>query len=212
MWAELTPGAVDVWQIDLEADENDPPVVSPEENARAERFRQPDDGRRSRRARSALRRLLAGYVGADPRALVLETARHGKPYLADPPSDVRFNVSHAGPIALVAFARGAEVGVDVELRERRVDAVTVARHTFGESCARRLAGLPPGRRHEAFLHAWVRHEATVKCLGSGLGSPPSEAADVWVTGLDVAPDMVAAVAARPGPCSIRLRVLPAAGA
>ena len=46
--------------------------------------------------------------------LVFDTASHGKPFLAGPESVPRFNVSHAGTIALLAFARAAEVGVDIK--------------------------------------------------------------------------------------------------
>lgn len=207
----LPHGVVDVWQVDLEAGVDIPVVLSPEEVARSERFRRPGDARRWRRGRSALRRLLSRYVDAAPRALVLETASHGKPFLARPASDVRFSVSHAGAVALLAFARGIEVGVDVELRGRGHDAVALARHAFGDERARKLECLPPERREEEFLRAWVRHEATVKCLGTGLGVPATGTADVWVTALDVAPDRLAALAAAREPFDVRLRALPTAG-
>lgn len=210
MRVELPYGVVDVWQLDLDAEAHDLHLLSAEEEARAERFRRPQDGRRWRRSRAALRSVLAGYVGADPRALALGTAAHGKPFLAEPASDVRFNLSHAGAAALVAFARGVEVGVDVELRARRVDPLAVARRALGEDDARALEALPLDRRQEGFLHAWVRHEATVKCVGTGLGASASNAAGVWVTGLEVGPEWVAAVAASQGPCQVRLRRLPAA--
>jgi len=205
MREELPHGVVDVWSVDLGADAEDPHVLSPEENARAERFRDRQDGEHWRRARTALRRVLADYLDADPRMLVFDTASHGKPFLAGPESVPRFNVSHAGTIALLAFAREAEVGVDVEVRSRRFDALALARQAFGDAHARTLRDLPPERREEAFLKAWVRHEATVKCLGAGLGVPAPDARDVWVTDLEVAPEAVAALAATGGPRRIRRR-------
>jgi 4'-phosphopantetheinyl transferase len=201
----LPADVVDLWTVDLGADGDDPLVLSPEESTRAGRFRDPRNGERWRRARTALRRLLADYVDVDPRELVLRTARRGKPFLAEPASDIRFNVSHAGSIALLAFARGTEVGVDVELRSRRFDALALSRQAFGEAHVRALRELPPDRREEAFLHAWVRHEATAKCLGDGLGAPVPVGADVWVTDLDLGPETVAALAARGEPRSIRFR-------
>lgn len=203
----LPNGVVDVWLVDLDADEDDLPVLSREENARAERFRRPEEGRRWRRARDALRRLLAAYVDGDPRTLVLATARHGKPFLAEPLSDVRFNVSHAGAVALLAFARRTEVGVDVERRARPLDPIALARRAFGDECAHRLETLAPAQRRTAFLRAWVRHEAILKCHGTGLGASTPPTADVWVADLDAGPDSVAAVAAESGPLAIRFRAL-----
>jgi len=204
---ELAAGVVDVWRVDLgtEADDPPPPVLSPAEDARAARFRDSHGGERWRRTRAALRCLLAEYLDADPRELILETASYGKPFLAEPASSLRFNVSHAGTVALLAFASGTEVGIDVEVRSRRFDAVALARQAFGEAYARTVRGVSPDRREEAFLHAWVRHEAIVKCLGAGLAAPAPDATDVWVTGLDVARGAVAALAAGRGPCSIRSR-------
>lgn len=205
MREELPHSVVDVWSVDLGADAEDPHVLSPEENARAERFRDRQDGEHWRRARTALRRVLADYLGADPRKLVFDTAGYGKPFLTGPRSGIRFNVSHAGAIALLAFARGAEVGVDVEVRARRFDALALARRAFGEAHALTLRDLPPERREEAFLRTWVRHEATVKCLGAGLRVPAPDVKDVWVTDLEMTPEAVAALAADGGPCSIRRR-------
>lgn len=203
-------GVVDVWEVDLEACPSASSVLSPEEGARARRFRRERDGRAWSRARGTLRRLLAGYLGADPRTLVLATESHGKPFLAEPASDLRFNVSHAGDVALLAFARGFEVGVDVELRSRPLDALALARRALGEEQVRELERLPPDRRHGAFLRAWVRHEAAVKCVGTGLGgSVPGAGRDVWLTDVDVRLDGVAALAARGGPYGVRLRRLPA---
>ena len=207
---KLPHRTVDVWTVDLELDTGDAAVLSMEEVARTERFRDPRDGERWRRARTALRSLLADYVDASPRALRLGTASRGKPFLADPASDIRFNVSHAGAVALVAFAREAEVGVDVEGRLRRFDALALAEHAFGEAYALALRELPADRRGDAFLQAWVRHEATVKCVGAGLGVSALDAAGVVVTDLDVGPDAVAALATRPGLRSIRHREYAAA--
>ena len=46
MRVELPYGVVDVWQLDLDAEAHDLHLLSAEEEARAERFRRPQDGRR----------------------------------------------------------------------------------------------------------------------------------------------------------------------
>ena len=151
------------------------------------------------RSRGLLRALLARHLGADPRELRFVLGAHGKPAL-DPrcsASDLRFNLSHSGSLALVAVSRGREVGVDIE-RAR-------ARHTA------------------EFLRAWVAREAAVKCDGGGLlassqgfrpPGPPEEClrrkgssprADLWTAALDLGPRAVAAVAVEGGECRLDLR-------
>lgn len=131
------------------------------------------------RSRGLLRALLARHVGADPRELRFVLGAHGKPAL-DPrcsASDLRFNLSHSGNLALVAVSSGREVGVDIERARER--------HTA------------------EFLHAWVAREAAVKCDGGGLLASPR--ADLWTAELDLGPRAVAAVAVEGGECRLDLR-------
>src|SRR3954452_24190193 len=73
-------------------------------------------GARWANARAALRETLAGYLDADPAALRIRD--EDKPRL-EPPSPLRFNLSHSGDVALVAVATEREVGIDVERVEQR---------------------------------------------------------------------------------------------
>jgi phosphopantetheinyl transferase len=133
-------------------------------------------------------------VDADPRALRFGADRSGKPELAEPPSLLRFNLSHSGDVALYAFAEDRAVGIDVEVaRERRADLVALARRAFGAEEAERLRALDPEARRREFFQAWARYEAELKC----------GAENVWVADLDVRE--AAAVAVEAGPCAIRLR-------
>jgi phosphopantetheinyl transferase len=130
------------------------------------------------RSRGVLRALLARYLDADPRTLRFELGTHGKPALAREEAGpgmatgagvatgaheatgagegLRFNLSHSGPLMLVAVTAGRNVGVDVER--------------------------PRKRYTTEFLRTWVAHEAALKCrgsaligLGSGLTAAPPEA-------------------------------------
>ncbi len=73
--------------------------------------------------------------------------------------------------------------------------------------ADRLAALSPADRDAAFLKAWVRHEATVKCLGTGIGSAQLETLTPgdwpWVAELDPGDGAAAAVAAGIPPETVR---------
>ena len=69
----------------------------------------------------ALRCVLSRYLSLAPRQIRFMRGVYGKPYLAgnDPTRDeklanLRFNMSHSGPLTLVAVARSMDVGIDVE--------------------------------------------------------------------------------------------------
>jgi 4'-phosphopantetheinyl transferase len=192
------PGVVDVWRADLAvASSSYRDLLSRDELERVERFIRTTHGGWWASARGILRALLARYLDTDPRALRFTAGAHGKPALAEPATTLRFNMSHAGPAALYAVTDGSEVGVDLEREDRRVDPVRVARRIFGADEAARLGALDPPARQREFLREWVRHEALVKCLGTGIGAyraGPQLTDRPSVCELDVGPGSVAAVA------------------
>jgi len=115
----------------------------------------------------ALRQVLARYLEEEPGEIGLSVGEHGKPRLAG--EEFHFNLSHSGALGLVAVCGDREVGVDVER-------------------------LRP-KREAAFYRSWARHEARVKCLGTGLGSPLiPDPPPVAVETLEVGPEYAAAVA------------------
>jgi 4'-phosphopantetheinyl transferase len=135
--------------------------LSPEEQNRASRFRFERDRRRFIVARARLRELLAERLGAAPASIQLAYGRYGKPALAGrfASSGWHFNLSRREELALYAFSRAGEVGVDVE-----------ALHPLP-------AYLKPAadQRPLAFFRWWTRKEALAKGLGVGLSveaAPP----------------------------------------
>ena len=191
----LADGVVDVWRADLRAcGDGVIQSLTAHERQRAARFVREVDRRRWTRARGVLRSLLAIYLDADPSSLAFVTQAHGKPVL-DPPSRLCFNLSHSGDAALYALALGREVGVDVELGTRPVDAVRLARQTMGEEEARRLEALEPGDLRREFLTAWTRHEAVLKCRGIGIGGQaPDGGPLIWASTLALGADTAGALA------------------
>jgi 4'-phosphopantetheinyl transferase len=151
--------------------------LSDEERERAGRFHFARDRSRFVVARGLLRRLLGRYLGCDPAGLRFSYGPRGKPFLPDHPSGLRFNVSHSGGLALLAFARDRELGVDLE-RERTVpEAEEIARRYFSLREGAELRELPEPERTHAFFRCWTRKEAFIKATGDGL-SQPLEAFDV----------------------------------
>ena len=153
------------------------------------------DGQLWMRSRGVLRVLLGRYLQQDPGALRLSTGAHGKPELR--PQGLSFNLAHSGRLALYAIAETGAVGVDVEIARRPVNEVAVAERSFGPVEARRLADLDPAAREREFRRLWVRHEARLKCRGTGIGGTSAEAStgQLWIAELDVGDRAAAAVAA-----------------
>ena len=193
---QLADGVVDVWRVDLAGDA-DPvaDLLSPDEQERAARFRQSVHRGRWEQARGVLRLLLGAYLGADPQVLRFASGPNGKPEV-DPPTRLRFNVSHSGEVALFGFSLDRAVGVDVEIGNRPVDAEALARHVLGEDDARRIERLGPPDRQREFLRLWTVYEAELKCRGLGIGTDRSGRDDepVWISDLDLGPDSAAAIA------------------
>ncbi len=144
-------------------------LLSPDEGARADRFRFARDRRRFVVARAALRRLLGAALGQAPGRVVLLAGPEGKPELAGHP--VHFNLSHSGDLAAIALCRDAELGVDIEQIRPLDDLDGLIATTCSPREAAALAALAPFRRREAFFRVWTRKEAYLKALGTGLAVP-----------------------------------------
>lgn len=142
-------------------------LLSPEETARAARFRFARDREAFVARRATLRALLARHTGLPPGTLRLTAEAGGKPFAPEAPG-LAFNVSGTPGLALVAIGRGGPLGVDVEALRPVPDALDVARRFFSADEADALAGLAPEARGRAFLVAWTRQEARLKGLGVGL--------------------------------------------
>jgi 4'-phosphopantetheinyl transferase len=226
---------VHVWRGMLRDDEHPHPaawrLLSSDERERADSFRFGIHRSRFVQTRALLRRILARYLDADAGSIVLGTSADGKPRILEPdgPAPLRFNVSHSESVALVAVAHHREVGVDVERVRDDFAWEGIADRWFPAAEVAAIRGTEPAHRTLAFFRCWVRREAYLKGLGTGLrdglggfgvtatangglitedaegatggGGPPW-----YVHGLDAGPGYAAALAA-PGVC----RVVPATG-
>jgi 4'-phosphopantetheinyl transferase len=165
----LGPDEVHVWSVDLdrlpEAVLGEP--LSADERERGRRFRFERDRRRFVTARGLLRRLLGRYLGLEPSRLRFGYGPRGKPFLAGE-DELRFNVSHSGGLALLAFAWDRELGVDVEEERPVEEAEAIARRYFSSWEERELRLLTEVERQAAFFRCWTRKEAFIKATGDGL--------------------------------------------
>jgi 4'-phosphopantetheinyl transferase len=195
--ADLPLDVVHVWirplEVPASVEQTCYEVLSPDERQRAAGFRVVRPRRNFVVTRGTLRSLAALYVRAEPQQLSFRYSEHGKPAL-DGPFEIRFNVSHTNGLALLAFVRTRNIGVDVEKIEAATDARKLAERFFSVRERSLLENLSGEELHAAFFRCWTRKEAYVKALGEGL-SLPLHQFDV-----SVAPDeLQALLATRPDP-------------
>jgi 4'-phosphopantetheinyl transferase len=170
---ELLRGEVHVWQgaldVSAEALERLAATLSSSELDRADRFRRAEHRRRFVAGRGMQRDVLSRYARVAPERLTFATWPAGKPSLEPNPSDVRFNASNAGGLAVVAVTAGLEVGIDIEPLRPVPEALDLARRFFSPAEIEALTATPVRERDAAFLTAWTRKESYIKALGGGLG-------------------------------------------
>ena len=186
---------VHVWRVPTRcgADEIDGfrELLTPDEAARADRFRFDRDRSSFVVRRGVLRLLLGRYLeanrsgaqsavscpapgggGAIQRAFILpfDVNAYGRPLMPAGATgcNLCFSVSHSRDLALLAFAWDRQVGVDIEAVRSDVDVVGVAARFFSERERRALLALPAEQQRDAFFACWSRKEAYIKARGMGL--------------------------------------------
>lgn len=157
-------------------------TLAPDECERAARFYFERDRRHFVAARGLLRALLGRYLKLPPDGLRFGYTPHGKPHMADGGGGewLRFNLSHSGGVALYAFGRGRELGVDIEQVRADIEHSQIAERFFSSREVAALRDLPPRLQREAFFLCWTRKEAYIKGIGEGL-SLPLDSFDVSLT-------------------------------
>lgn len=159
-------------------------ILSPDEIARADRFKFPIHQRRFAVGRATLRLLLARYLGilstsrVEPSDLVFHYNAHGKPELMDCP--FHFNLSNSHELALFAITQVGDVGVDIErLRELRNPEGMSSRY-FSKREDEAFRACAPDERRLGFFRTWTLKESYIKARGYGL-SIPLERFHIWPT-------------------------------
>ena len=170
----LTDSRIHVWRASLELLSSQidflATVLSPDEIARAEKFRFARHRRRFIAARGILRQLLGNYLEIAPSQVKFGYSDRGKPFLSQPmvSNSLQFNVSHSEEYALYGFALNHQIGVDVEYLRRMPDAVNIARRFFSPAELNLVQNAAPPERHHLFFQLWTAKEAYLKAIGTGL--------------------------------------------
>jgi 4'-phosphopantetheinyl transferase len=161
---------VEVWFMRTDAGADDVrrfhSALSTDERERAARFRFARHREAFITARGSLRMLLSRYIGGTPEEVSFVYGSQGKPSCAD--SAIHFNLSHSGGLAVFAFSRAGDLGVDIEEIHPIPDLMDLAQRFFCPDEVRDLAALAEPQREHAFFLCWTRKEACIKATGNGL--------------------------------------------
>lgn len=161
---EAIPENIDAWLLEFAFTSvrlaHDWPLLSAQEQFRAQGFHHFQDRIRFVSARATLKRLLAERIGTLPGRLTISITASGKPYLPQH-SEIQFNLSHAGNFALIAISSDGRVGIDIERRNREVTGLS----DYVLSPLERAKACWSDKR---FIDLWVAKEAVLKALGLGI--------------------------------------------
>lgn len=142
-------------------------ILAEDELKRQERFLIAEKKFQYVATRGVLRTLLGLYTQSPPEALEFTYDEHGKPSLTHP-IDLQFNISHSSNLALMAFTRNQEVGIDLE-RMRPIEHMqAIADRVFTADENIFLRSLKDSEAQlDFFFRCWARKEALMKALGTG---------------------------------------------
>ena len=170
-------------------------MLSNDERGRARRLRFESDRHRFILRRARLRELLAARLEVRPESIELGYGPYGKPFLGLGlvRHGLRFNLSHCGELAVFAFSRESEVGIDVEVVRPIGEADRIAALMFSPEEQRTYQAMPPSERLAGFFKGWTRTEAAVKATGVGLANPAG-GVEVTLRSFVPAPGYLAALA------------------
>jgi 4'-phosphopantetheinyl transferase len=167
----LDPDEVHVWRVEVGSAHARRDILwgflAGDERQKAADFLFEGDRERFVVARGVLRALLGCYLRRHPGSFGFGYNPYGKPHLAGD-LEVRFSTSHSHGLVLLAFARGREVGVDIERVRADLGLEGIAARCFSPREVATLHSLRNGQRERAFFALWTRKEALAKAEGKGL--------------------------------------------
>lgn len=132
--------------------------------------------------RSALRSILSSYLSMPPARIGFIRNRHGKPLLEPRCRLLHFNLTHSGPLALIAVCRGGRIGVDLEFVRELDDLIEIAVRFFSRREVLSLGECSPGERLPLFLRYWTAKEAYIKGLGRSVCDNALRKINITVSG------------------------------
>jgi len=163
---------IDVWKIKIPEFYSEEKyyysLLNDAEKKRAEAFVTDKLTSRYTISQGALRVILADYLSIDPTNIIYSFGFHKKPFLADNPSNLQFNLTHSHDIALVAISFHDQVGVDVERLNPKILEKGLEKSIFSQNELKVFQSTSLENRTEAFFSGWTHKESLLKLSGIGL--------------------------------------------
>ncbi|WP_210243583.1 4'-phosphopantetheinyl transferase superfamily protein [Mesorhizobium sp. B2-3-4] len=171
-------GQVDLWYVPLDdfgADEQAAclRLLSPPERERHDAFKSESARLQHLAARGLIRTTLSGYRDIAPEHWRFGANRYGRPFIDDSLGidDLHFSLSHTHGLVACAVAAIAEIGVDVEPRDRDAGLDELAAAVLSPRERLRFEAMNGQARRDFFFTSWTLKEAYVKARGMGLALP-----------------------------------------
>jgi 4'-phosphopantetheinyl transferase len=165
-----------LFQCDLDIDAGQPlasgaATLSEDELRRAARFHFERDRIRFIRGRSFVRDVLGSKMRTRPGTVEFSYGAWGKPGIKGN-DRCFFNVSHSGRWLVMVISDSGPVGLDVELPDRKIDALGLGQSCFLPHENAILRALEGAEQRHRFLAFWTAKEALMKLTGKGFSLPP----------------------------------------
>ncbi len=168
---------VHVWLMNLDANRDLvaelTKLLSLDEKEKAAQYHFEKDSSRYALARATLRILLARYLKKSPAGFEFGYNEFGKPFLKNAAlsPQLSFNVSHSAHLALFAFSRCSQLGVDIEMHRKEFATLELAERFFFGAEIESLKLCDQANLTTCFFDCWTRKEAYIKAKGLGLSLP-----------------------------------------
>lgn len=164
--------------------------LPPDEISDAQNMGSTEARHRFTQCRLILRLLLGSHLADGWYAPPFQYGSGGKPALPAH-SQVQFNIAHSGDLALFAVSYSSihpiQIGVDIECMRSRPNSMELARRFLHSQEIAYLASLPDDRRGPEFLRIWVRKEACLKAIGTGIAGNLSSFSAIQASGQRMLP-------------------------
>lgn len=121
-------------------------------------------------SQGVLRLLLGAYLGMNANKLKIGRQAKGKPISLDDP-DIHFNISNSGKMAVYAFSRDSEVGIDLEHIRQIPDLDEMITKNFSTN-ERKYINASEKDRNSRFFRFWTIKESYLKAIGEGMRLAP----------------------------------------
>ena len=142
--------------------------LPPEEFRRIFRKHTAEDQQQALASRVLVRSVISSYLGENPTNWLFDASSSGRPYLANAPQPLNFNISHSGDLLACVVAGEQHIGMDVEDSTVTRDFLRLARRFFSMDEYCWLEQQPVAALQTHFYALWTLKESHLKAMGLGL--------------------------------------------